>query len=234
MTASHLYYPCKAKTMPNHPTLHYFSLLILYNTMMAEHSQSDSSNSSNQNSKRLKTSVRLQDTENEGRPSIYLFIFVNPLSGNRQGSNLIHLPIQHFRLRRLPQVQVEIHNCLDPKDQQDGMQRIALIENKVKQNELPPIRSATNNKQTLAHATVDERGHAMSQGEANAAATLPEGSGTLSASVKTRHIHVWSAGGDGTVMSVVNMLEEYGIDLDLVFFSCEYLYTQHPCHSILR
>ncbi|KAI7874101.1 hypothetical protein K492DRAFT_154264 [Lichtheimia hyalospora FSU 10163] len=100
------------------------------------------------------------------------------------------------------------------------MQRIALIENKVKQNELPPIRSATNNKQTLAHATVDERGHAMSQGEANAAATLPEGSGTLSASVKTRHIHVWSAGGDGTVMSVVNMLEEYGIDLDLVFFSC--------------
>lgn len=191
---------------------------------MAEHSLSDSSTAtgtSNQSNKRLKTSVRLQDTENEGRPSIYLFIFVNPLSGNRQGSNLIHLPIQHFRLRRLPQVQVEIHNCLDPKDQQDGMQRIALIESKVKQNELPPIRTATK-QPSSAHAAVDERGHTMSQGEANAAATLPEGSGTLSPSVQTRHIHVWSAGGDGTVMSVVNMLEEYGIDLDLVFFSCKY------------
>ncbi|KAI8047723.1 ATP-NAD kinase-like domain-containing protein [Gilbertella persicaria] len=44
--------------------------------------------------------------------------------------------------------------------------------------------------------------------------------GTLSAAVKTRQIHVWSAGGDGTVISVFELLVSNKIDLDLVFFSC--------------
>ncbi|ORX50496.1 hypothetical protein DM01DRAFT_1363657 [Hesseltinella vesiculosa] len=44
---------------------------------------------------------------------------------------------------------------------------------------------------------------------------LPPSSPALS-----RHIHIWSAGGDGTVMSVFEMMVQHRIDLDLVFFSC--------------
>ncbi|KAI7858349.1 ATP-NAD kinase-like domain-containing protein [Circinella umbellata] len=126
----------------------------------------------------------LEDTEYENKPSIYLFIFCNPLSGDQKGSELVHLPFQHFRLRRLPQVQVEIHNILDPKDRQVGVHRIKLIQSRVKSGQLPPI--------------------------------VPQGN--LSPAVRDRHIQVWSAGGDGTVMSVVEMLHD--VDFDQIFFSC--------------
>ncbi|KAL0081923.1 ATP-NAD kinase-like domain-containing protein [Phycomyces blakesleeanus] len=48
----------------------------------------------------------------------------------------------------------------------------------------------------------------------------PEGLGRLSSAVRTRQIHVWSAGGDGTVMSVFELLVSHSVDLDLIFFSC--------------
>ena len=134
-----------------------------------------------------RTSVGLfQDTEYESNPSIYLFIFCNPLSGDQKGSELVDLPIQHFRLRRLPQVQVEIHNILDPRDRQAGVNRIKLIQSMVKLGQLPSI--------------------------------VPQGN--LAPAVRDRHIQVWSAGGDGTVMSVVEMLHD--VDLDQIFFSCTY------------
>lgn len=117
-------------------------------------------------------------------PSIYLFIFVNPLSGDEKGRELITLPIQHFRLRRLPEVQVQIHNILDKEDREAGMAEITRIASILDQ--LPPI---------------------------------PEGK--LPHAVSQRHLQVWSAGGDGTVMSVVEMLASYHIDLDQVFFSCK-------------
>lgn len=117
-------------------------------------------------------------------PSIYLFIFVNPLSGDEKGRELITLPIQHFRLRRLPEVQVQIHNILDKQDREAGMAEITRIASILDQ--LPPIPEGK-----LPHAT------------------------------SQRHLQVWSAGGDGTVMSVVEMLAQYDIDLDQVFFSCK-------------
>ncbi|KAI7877399.1 hypothetical protein K492DRAFT_180828 [Lichtheimia hyalospora FSU 10163] len=116
-------------------------------------------------------------------PSIYLFIFVNPLSGDEKGRELITLPIQHFRLRRLPEVQVQIHNILDKQDRESGMAEITRIASILDQ--LPPI---------------------------------PEGK--LPHAVSQRHLQVWSAGGDGTVMSVVEMLATHHINLDQVFFSC--------------
>ncbi|KAI9490259.1 ATP-NAD kinase-like domain-containing protein [Zychaea mexicana] len=132
---------------------------------------------------RINTSVRFEDTDYEGKPSIYLFIFVNPLSGDQKGIDLVHLPIQHFRLRRLPQVQVEIHNILDAEDREAGISRIKLVQSMVKLGQLPPI---------------------------------PQGN--LAPAVSGRHIQVWSAGGDGTVMSVVEMLRD--VDFDQIFFSC--------------
>lgn len=137
---------------------------------------------------RIDTSVRLADSDAEGRPSAYLFIFVNPLSGDQKGSDLIHLPIQHFRLRQLPQIQVEIHNILDPEDREAGFDRILMIQSMIKLGQLPDINEGANKR-------------------------MPE-------RVRHRHMHVWSAGGDGTVMSVFEMLVAHEIDLDLVFFSC--------------
>ena len=160
---------------------------------------------------KIQTSVRLQDTETEGRPAVYVFIFVNPLSGDRKGSELIHLPITHFRLRRLPQVQVEIHNCLDAKDRQAGIDRVALIQSKVQSGDIPPIHSPPN---TPGGPRMAER--QFSPGE-----TFAEDSGRMSKTIQTRHIHVWSAGGDGTVMSIFDMLVENHIDLDLIFLSCK-------------
>lgn len=144
------------------------------------------------NTSRLNTSVIFQDTQREGRPSIYLFIFVNPLSGDRKGEDLIKLPIQHFRLRRFPQVQVEIHNILDKEDRDLGIENIQLVESMAKLNQLPSLESS-------------------------------DGKPKISDAVTTRHIHVWSAGGDGTVMSVFEMLVEHRIDLDTLFFSCKHI-----------
>ncbi|ORY97204.1 diacylglycerol kinase accessory domain-domain-containing protein [Syncephalastrum racemosum] len=153
------------------------------------------------------TSVRLQDTETEGRPSIYLFIFVNPLSGDRKGSDLIHLPIQHFRLRRLPLVQVEIHNILDEQDRAAGMERIQLIESMIKGGKVAPLPQEENTPDLNP-----QPGQSPSGG--------PAVSWRIKPSVRTRQMHVWSAGGDGTVMSVFELLVEHNVDLDYVYFSC--------------
>ncbi|KAI8643453.1 ATP-NAD kinase-like domain-containing protein [Parasitella parasitica] len=143
---------------------------------------------------RLNTSVRFQDTKTEGRPSIYLFIFVNPLSGDCKGKDLIQLPIQHFRLRRFPHVQVEIHNILNEEDRNLGVESIQLVEQMAKDGQLPSLQDAQEQEDSEAHK--------------------------ISSTVRTRHIHVWSAGGDGTVMSVFEMLAHHHIDLDYIFFSC--------------
>jgi hypothetical protein len=173
----------------------YFSLLLM--PFIDDHYVTESSSSSNDYldispqrpalSSRLNTSVRFQDTEAEGRPSVYLFIFVNPLSGDCKGRDLILLPIQHFRLRRFPQVQVEIHNILDEKDRNLGLQTIQLVEKMAKQKQLPENKLPNMNER-----------------------------------VRSRHIHVWSAGGDGTVMSVFELLMSHNIDPDAMFFSCEF------------
>jgi diacylglycerol kinase family enzyme len=45
--------------------------------------------------------------------------------------------------------------------------------------------------------------------------------GKISKAAQSRHIHIWSAGGDGTVMSVFELLVSNRINLDLIFFSCK-------------
>ncbi|CEP09186.1 hypothetical protein [Parasitella parasitica] len=151
---------------------------------------------------KIHNSVKLDDTVTEGRPSIYLFIFVNPLSGDRKGSDLINLPIQHFRLRKFPQVQVEVHNILDDDDRMNGVKNIQLVESKLNFGQLPPLESQYRSDQESASSSNSSE------------------QGILSKAVQTRQIHVWSAGGDGTVMSVFELLVTHKIDLDLVFFSC--------------
>lgn len=88
---------------------------------------------------KMASSVDFQDTDKEGKPTIYLFIFVNPLSGDQKGGDLVDLPIQHFRMRRFPQVQVEIHNILNDKDRNLGIENIRLVQSMVAYGKVPPV-----------------------------------------------------------------------------------------------
>ncbi|KAI7869557.1 ATP-NAD kinase-like domain-containing protein [Spinellus fusiger] len=168
----------------------------------------------------IPASVCFEDTEAEGRPSIYLFIFVNPLSGDRKGNDLVNLPIQHFRLRRLPQVQVEIHNILDEKDRAEGIAQIKMIESRVSLGKLPPISQATDSDTNTNTSHNSQQSSLSDNSYKNTFESEPEGMGKLSPAARTRHIHVWSAGGDGTVMSVFDLLVTHSVNLDLIFFSC--------------
>lgn len=138
---------------------------------------------------KIYTSVMLEDSEHEGRPSIYLFIFVNPLSGDQKGEELTKMAIQSFRLKQAPEVQVQIYNILDDKDRELGFEMLKLVEGMAERDELMPV---------------------------------PENS-KIGSTARRRQIHVWSAGGDGTVMSVFEELVSHKVNLDIVYFSCKQL-----------
>lgn len=135
---------------------------------------------------KIYTSVMLEDSEHEGRPSIYLFIFVNPLSGDQKGQELTKMAIQSFRLKQAPEVQVQIYNILDDKDRELGFEMLKLVEAMAERDELMPV---------------------------------PQNS-KIGKTARRRQIHVWSAGGDGTVMSVFEELVAHKVNLDIVYFSC--------------
>ncbi|KAI8991992.1 ATP-NAD kinase-like domain-containing protein [Mycotypha africana] len=160
-------------------------------------------------------SVKLNDTISEGKPSVYLFIFVNPLSGDKKGEDLINLPLQHFRLRRFPQVQVEVHDILNEEDVTDGVRKIKLVEAKLKLGQVPPISDGDDEKETS-----DRNSGEKASQSSSSSSHSDNKKGVLSQAAQQRQIHVWSAGGDGTVMSVFELLVNYKIDLDLVYFSC--------------
>ncbi|KAJ2964703.1 hypothetical protein NQZ79_g481 [Umbelopsis isabellina] len=137
-------------------------------------------------SSKINTSVMLEDSEHEGRPSIYLFIFVNPLSGDQKGEELTKMAIQSFRLKEAPEVQMQIYNILDDKDRELGFEMLKLVEGMAERGELMPV---------------------------------PEDS-KIGKTARRRQLHVWSAGGDGTVMSVFEELVAHKVNLDIVYFSC--------------
>lgn len=151
-------------------------------SISTESTEQSNSTESDGKPHKIKNSVKLNDTPTEGRPSTYLFIFVNPLSGDRKGSDLVSLSIQHFRLRKFPQVQVEIHNILDDEDRANGVKSIQLVEEKVNLGQVPPNPIPNDDNSSNSGTSKIERG-------------------ILSEAVQNRQIHVWSAGGDGTVMS---------------------------------
>ncbi|KAG1090957.1 hypothetical protein G6F42_019557 [Rhizopus arrhizus] len=85
----------------------------------------------------------------------------------------------------------------------NGVKNIQLVEAKLNFGQLPPLKQQTT-----------------SENSSTASSKSTEEKGVLSDAVQTRQIHVWSAGGDGTVMSVFELLVAHKINLDLVFFSC--------------
>ncbi|RUP45046.1 ATP-NAD kinase-like domain-containing protein [Jimgerdemannia flammicorona] len=123
---------------------------------------------------------RIDDT-----PSVYVFIFANPLSGDQKGRDLTDLHVQNFRLKDIPEVQMQIFNVLDDEDREKGFAALK-----------------------AAEKIIEEEGPIM-----------PE-SNEIGEAAKKRQIHVWSAGGDGTVMSVFEEMVKHQIDMNKVFFSC--------------
>ncbi|KAI8815584.1 ATP-NAD kinase-like domain-containing protein [Fimicolochytrium jonesii] len=95
-------------------------------------------------------------------PTHYVFIFSNPRSGNQQGSPLVHMNVQHYRMRDNPHVQVQVYDFLDEKERSAGLRLLNLVLKK--------------------HPMIKE-------------------------------VHVWSGGGDGTLMGVVEGLISMGIDV---------------------
>ncbi|KAJ3344356.1 hypothetical protein HDU93_000146 [Gonapodya sp. JEL0774] len=61
-------------------------------------------------------------------PNRYVFIFVNPRSGNQQGRILVeHLEVQHYRMKSHPEVQIQIYNLLDNEDKANGLSYLKFI-----------------------------------------------------------------------------------------------------------
>ncbi|KAJ3002760.1 hypothetical protein HKX48_002120 [Thoreauomyces humboldtii] len=96
-------------------------------------------------------------------PTTFVFIFVNPNSGPRQGASLLDLDIYGFRPRSRPDVQVTICNLMDVEDRSKGLRYF----------------------------------HAMQ----------------LTRRIDIKRLHVWSAGGDGTFMWVIEELMKLKVDL---------------------
>ncbi|KAJ3150410.1 hypothetical protein HDU89_003191 [Geranomyces variabilis] len=96
-------------------------------------------------------------------PTCFVFIFVNPNSGPRQGASLLDLDIYGFRLRSQPEVQVTIVNLMDVDDRNKGLRYF----------------------------------QAMQETDR----------------IDIQRLHVWSAGGDGTFMWVLEELMAIKADL---------------------
>ncbi|KAJ2344551.1 hypothetical protein GGH92_004432, partial [Coemansia sp. RSA 2673] len=54
-------------------------------------------------------------------PTIYVFIFTNPRSGNQQGRGLMRMALRNFRLRERPHVQVQIYDVTDEASRNEGL-----------------------------------------------------------------------------------------------------------------
>ncbi|KAI9299089.1 hypothetical protein K502DRAFT_322509 [Neoconidiobolus thromboides FSU 785] len=102
----------------------------------------------------------------------YIFLFVNPLSGDQKGEELTELKIQHFRLKEDQSVQVQIYSIIKEDCKQEGIDYL---------------------KQLLK---------VRKEGDHNFV------------------VQVWSGGGDGTIIGIVEDLCKNEIDLNQLVFSC--------------
>ncbi|KAJ3011218.1 hypothetical protein HKX48_006968 [Thoreauomyces humboldtii] len=96
-------------------------------------------------------------------PTTFVFIFVNPNSGPRQGASLLDLDIYGFRMRSRPDVQVTMCNLMEPEDRNKGLRYFQAMQ------------------------TTDR--------------------------IDIQRLHVWSAGGDGTFMWVLEELMALNVNM---------------------
>ena len=57
---------------------------------------------------------------NQNEVTLYVFVFFNPNSGNKQGRHLMQYNGQFVILKRNPHIQVQMYNLIDKKDGELG------------------------------------------------------------------------------------------------------------------
>lgn len=125
-------------------------------------------------------------------PTTFILIFTNPRSGNRQGKALSTLDIQHYRLRSAPEIQVQIYDFLDEEDRKTGVEY---------------LRRLMRREWKIEGSSISSRDRDISS--SNKTIWGSGGGGELD----DIRFHVWSAGGDGTFMSVIEALINGGVDI---------------------
>ncbi|KAJ1966703.1 hypothetical protein IWQ62_002299, partial [Dispira parvispora] len=158
-------------------------------------------------------------------PHIYVLIFVNPLSGNRTGKALVDMDFQHFRLRSQPRVQVQWYNFFDQAERENGLdflqwvirakQRLDDILQKAEHDTLDIVSDfdPTDSTHTAGSAQATEWPNSLNTDWSSTKR------GRIR-QVRPIEVHIWSAGGDGTVMSVYDWLVSQSINIRELSFSC--------------
>ncbi|KAJ1816084.1 hypothetical protein LPJ60_005468 [Coemansia sp. RSA 2675] len=176
-------------------------------------------------------------------PTVYVFIFTNPRSGNQQGRGLMRMALRNFRLRERPHVQVQIYDVTDEASRSEGLHYLHQLQlrqgDRLLRTAFPELFTQQSGSSmsgvrpsppASAGRTADGRGAAWEEWISDAAAQLESGLSELcDAEVVERleraqesaiQLHVWSAGGDGTVSATLQVMMDHGIDVGRVYFSC--------------
>ncbi|KAJ2468976.1 hypothetical protein GGI03_000665 [Coemansia sp. RSA 2337] len=178
-------------------------------------------------------------------PTIYVFIFTNPRSGNQQGRGLMRMALRNFRLRERPNVQVQIYDVTDEASRNEGLHYLHQLQlrqgDRLLRTAFPELFVQQQQSGSSACGvrpspppstgrTVDGGGAAWEEWISDAAAHLECGLSQLADSEVVERLeraqesavklHVWSAGGDGTVSATIQVMMDHGIDVGRVYFSC--------------
>ncbi|KAJ2742588.1 hypothetical protein GGI20_004379 [Coemansia sp. BCRC 34301] len=181
-------------------------------------------------------------------PTVYVFIFTNPRSGNQQGRGLMRMALRNFRLRERPHVQVQIYDITDAASRSEGLHYLHQLQlrqgDRLLRTAFPELFVVQNTSggnsssacgvraspPASAGRTTDGGGAAWEEWISDAAAHLEGGLAQLcdsevvsrleSAQESAVKLHVWSAGGDGTVSATIQAMMDHGIDVGRVYFSC--------------
>lgn len=170
----------------------------------------------------LQHNTPLMSGKEDTDATTYVFIFTNPRSGNQQGKNLMNLGLQNFRLRERPSVQIQIYDITQESSRKDGLHYLHQLQLRQGEGlvrlafpELVLDREREGKGWEERIAGCKERLAVVGEfSEAEVAERLAR------AQERCLRLHVWSAGGDGTVSATIQAMIDYGIDVGRVFFSC--------------
>ncbi|KAJ1658764.1 hypothetical protein IWQ61_002056 [Dispira simplex] len=158
-------------------------------------------------------------------PHIYVLIFVNPLSGNRTGKALVDMNFQHFRLRSQPRVQVQWYNFFDQAERDNGLDFLQWVLRAKRKLDVILQKSEHNFLDIISEFGPVDSTHTAGSIRSTELSNSPDYDWSTAKRGRIRRIrpievHIWSAGGDGTVMSVYDWLVSQGISIRELSFSC--------------
>ncbi|KAJ2487778.1 hypothetical protein EV174_000311 [Coemansia sp. RSA 2320] len=167
---------------------------------------------------------------------IQVFIFTNPRSGNQQGRGLMRMAMGSFRLRSRPTVQVQIYDVTDADSRAEGLHFLHQLQlrqgDRLLRSAFPELFAAQQAGRSVGASpagSIGGGGAAWETWISAAAAQLEAGLAQLGetevmarlahAQESAVKLHVWSAGGDGTVSATIQAMMDHGIDVGRVYFS---------------